>query len=175
MFTLWLAWKMGLMAGSRPFVASMVVSWAASRGWLKIRDQRLEVLAQSRTTQILTVLALGEIICDKLPAAPSRTSPAPFAGRVVSGALGGYVIGAARDRHVSGLIVGATGAVIGTLLLRAVRRTLADATGRDWPAAMLEDALAIVGAVGVAHATTKDSLYEWIQVLPDSMSHLCHS
>lgn len=166
MFTILLAWKMGLMAGSRSFVAPMAVGWAASRGWLKIQDERLEILAQPRTTQILAILALGEIIGDKLPATPNRTSPAPFAARVVSGALSGYVIGAARGQRVSGLIAGASGAVIGTLLLRLARGRLAQATGRDWPAAMLEDALAIGGALSIAQATTKNSLSEWIRALP---------
>jgi uncharacterized membrane protein len=165
-FTTSLAWKMGLIAGSRSLVAPMAVSWAASPGWLDIRDERLKVLAQPRTTQILAVLALGGIIGNKLPATPSRTSPIPFAARVVSGALSGFVIGTVRGQGVSGVIAGVSGAVIGTLLLGLARGRLAQTTGRDWPVAMLEDALAVGGALSLAQATTKTSLYEWIQAFP---------
>jgi uncharacterized membrane protein len=44
---------------------------------------------------------------------------------------------------VAGAIVGIVGALIGTLGGRALRARLAAAFGRDQPAALLEDAIAI--------------------------------
>lgn len=46
------------------------------------------------TPYILTVLAIGELINEKLPKTPSRKAPVPFAARVVTGALSGSAIGA---------------------------------------------------------------------------------
>ncbi|WP_218617018.1 hypothetical protein [[Phormidium ambiguum] IAM M-71] len=46
-----------------------------------------------------------------------------------------------------GLVAGIVGAVIGTLGGAAVRSQLATAFGRDLPAALLEDAAAIGGAI----------------------------
>jgi uncharacterized membrane protein len=53
---------------------------------------------------------------------------------------------------VVGLLAGIVGAVIGTLGGRAFRARLAAAFGSDRPAAFIEDAVAIVGAllIGVA-------------------------
>jgi uncharacterized membrane protein len=45
-----------------------------------------------------------------------------------------------------GLVCGAIGAVMGTLGGAATRGALAKAFGRDTPAALLEDLVAIVGA-----------------------------
>jgi uncharacterized membrane protein len=166
MFTMLLAWKMGLMAGSRTLLAPAAVSWAASQGWLKIRDERLEVLSRPTTSRVLAGLALGELVGDKLPMTPSRTMSGPFVARIVSGALCGYIVGAARDEAAKGLIAGAVGAVAGTLGLRAARGMLANAFGRDWTAAIIEDAVVVFGAVSIAQATRQDSLKEWFEALP---------
>src|SRR5579875_3544279 len=40
----------------------------------------------------LRLMAVGELIVDKLPATPSRIAPGPLAGRAVSGAVVGYVV-----------------------------------------------------------------------------------
>ena len=50
---------------------------------------------------------------------------------------------------VIGAIAGAVGAVIGTLGGAAVRATMTRAFGRDLPAALIEDAVAIGGALAI--------------------------
>ena len=59
------------------------------------------------------------------------------------GALAGGAIGAAAGSVIVGL---AAGAVVGTLGGAAVRARLAMSFGKDRPAALLEDAVAILGA-----------------------------
>jgi uncharacterized membrane protein len=146
MFSTLLALMMGIVAGSRTLLAPTAVSWAASQGWLRIRDPRLAFLAQPMTSKVLAGLALGELVGDKLPKTPSRTQPAPLIGRIASGALSGYVIGAASGERMPGLVAGAVGAASGTFGLRAARGWLAGLLGRDWPAAITEDAAAIASA-----------------------------
>ena len=63
------------------------------------------------------------------------------------GALSGAAVGASGGALVMGLIAGIAGAIVGTLGGRAVRAWLAARLGSDRPAAFIEDAVAIGGAM----------------------------
>lgn len=141
------AFVIGVVAGLRSMMAPAVVSWFARTGALGIGGTALAFMGFRYTPIIFTVLALGELVGDKLPKTPSRKTPGPFIGRVITGALSGATIGAAVQSLVLGLIMGAVGAVVGTLGGAAVRGKLAAAFGRDLPAALLEDTAAIAIAV----------------------------
>ncbi len=137
----------GVIAGLRTMTALAAVSWAARLGWLDLAPTGLAFLGHAATPWVLTVLALGELVTDQLPATPSRTVPVQFGGRILSGALSGAAIGAANGALVPGLAAGVIGAIVGTLGGSAVRGWLARAFGRDRPAALIEDAVAIGGAL----------------------------
>jgi uncharacterized membrane protein len=137
----------GVIAGLRAMTAPAAVSWAARLGWLDLGQTGLAFLGYALTPWIFTVLALGELVTDKRPSTPSRTVPFQFGTRLVMGALCGAAIGAGSDALGLGLIVGIAGAIIGTLGGRALRARLATALGSDRPAAFIEDAIAIGGAV----------------------------
>jgi uncharacterized membrane protein len=93
------------------------------------------------------VLAIGELINDKLPKTPSRKAPVPFAARVVMGALCGAALGAPSQALIGGLLAGVLGAVAGTLSGYEARTRLVKATGgKDFPIALIEDAIALCGA-----------------------------
>lgn len=136
----------GIIAGLRSMTAPAAVSWAARLGWLKLAPTGLAFLGAAITPWILTVFALGELVADKLPSTPSRTVPVGFGARILSGGLSGAAIGAGSGSLATGLIAGVIGAVIGTLGGRAVRAQLAASFGKDRPAALIEDAVAIGGA-----------------------------
>jgi uncharacterized membrane protein len=142
-----LALAIGVIAGLRTMTAPAAVSWAASLGWLPLEGSWLAFLGYGYTPYVLTALALSEYVGDKLPSTPSRKVPPQFALRSVSGAFSGAAIGAAGGSALGGAVVGAAGAVIGTLGGAEVRRRLALALGRDMPAAFIEDAVAILGAL----------------------------
>jgi uncharacterized membrane protein len=103
-------------------------------------------MASPITAGLLTFLALGELIVDKLPSTPSRKAPPGFIARLISGTLCGATLGAAGGVMVAGAAAGIVGAALGTLGGYRVRMALARAWGRDLPAALAEDAVAI-GAV----------------------------
>jgi uncharacterized membrane protein len=137
-------------AGLRSLTAPAVVSWAARLGWLHLEDTWLAFLGAAITPYILSVLAIGELIADKLPKTPSRKTPVPFTARVVIGAMCGAAIGAPSQLLIGGLLAGAVGAVAGTLGGYEARTRLVRATGgKDTPIALLEDAIAIGGAVWI--------------------------
>lgn len=137
----------GVVAGLRTMTAPAAVSWAAHLGWIDLSGSPLAFMGYAWTPWVFTVLALAEFVGDQLPSTPSRTVPAQFGARLISGAFCGACLGAAGGFLVAGAICGAIGAVIGTLGGRAARARGAAAFGRDLPAALIEDAVAVVGAV----------------------------
>lgn len=140
------ALAIGVVAGLRAMTAPAAMSWAAWCGWLLLGDTPLSFLASPWAVGILTVLAIGELVADKLPSTPSRKVPMQFGARLLTGALAGAAIGLHDDMLVSGLVAGIVGAVIGTYAGVAFRAALARRFGRDLPAALIEDAIAIGGA-----------------------------
>ena len=144
--SLLLAVLIGVIAGLRAMTAPAAVSWAARLGWLHLAPTRLAFLGYAFTPWIFTALALAELVTDQLPTTPSRTVPVQFGTRILTGGFSGGAIGAARGQLVLGVVGGVVGAVIGTLGGRAVRGRLAASFGKDLPAALIEDAVAIGGA-----------------------------
>ena len=127
--------------------APAAASWAARLGWLHLDNTWLAFLGFAATPYILSALAIGELIADKLPKTPSRKTPVPFVARIVMGALCGAALGASDQALTGGLLAGAVGAVAGTLGGYEFRARLVRATGgKDLPIALLEDAIAIGGA-----------------------------
>lgn len=142
----------GVVAGMRSMLAPCAVSWAVWVGILNVDATPLAFLGYKYTHIIFTVLAIGELIADKLPMTPSRKAAGPFIARIVSGALCGATIGAARNAMVLMAVLGAAGAVAGTLGGAAVRSKLAAVFQRDLPAALVEDFIAIVMSMTFAQA-----------------------
>lgn len=136
----------GIVAGLRAMTAPAAVSWAAWLGWVDLSQTPLAFMGYTWTPWIFTVLAIAELISDQLPTTPSRKVPQQFGTRIVMGALTGAALGAAGGMLVVGLIAGVIGAVIGTYGGAEVRSRLAASFGKDLPAALIEDAVAIVGA-----------------------------
>jgi uncharacterized membrane protein len=140
----------GVIAGLRSLTAPAVVAWAVHLGRLDLTGSWLAFLGNAWVRWGLTVLALGELVTDQLPSTPSRTVPMAFAGRLVTGTLSGAAIGAAADHALEGALAGLVGAVIGTLGGSRARARLAGAFHNDHPAALIEDAVAIGGALLLA-------------------------
>jgi uncharacterized membrane protein len=139
-----LALIVGIVAGLRTFTAPAAVSWAARLGFLKLDGTWLAFMGYAWTPWIFTVLAVVEFITDQLPSTPSRKVPMQFGARIISGALCGATLGASGGSWVGGLLAGVIGAVLGTYGGADIRARMAKAFGRDPPAALIEDAVAIV-------------------------------
>lgn len=149
-----LALLIGVVAGLRAMTAPAAISWAAALGWLPLAGTPLAFLGAAITPWIFTVLAMGELVTDKLPKAPSRKVPIQFGGRLIGGAVSGAAIGTAAGLIWIGAALGVIGAVIGTLGGAAARGRLAAAFGRDLPAALIEDAVAVGGAALIVLSLT---------------------
>jgi uncharacterized membrane protein len=138
------AFVLGFACGLRVMVGLAAISWAASTQHLPLQGTWLSFLGSRITSYICTALAIGEIINDKLPKTPSRLVPPQFGARVVMGALTGTAIGLAHGSLLMGILAGIVGSVIGTLAGAKGRAYVQKLFGgRDLPAALLEDVLAI--------------------------------
>jgi uncharacterized membrane protein len=141
------AFLLGLIAGLRTFTPPAVASWFARSGSMAVASSPLAFMGYKYTPIVFTILALFEIVNDKLPKTPSRKTPPQFIARILSGGLTGATIGAAGGSWLLGTLLGVIGAVLGTLGGAAMRSILAAAFGRDLPAALLEDVMAISLAI----------------------------
>ena len=100
------AFLIGVVAGLRSMTAPAAVSWAARLGWINLNNTWLAFLGSAVTPYIVSLLAIGELITDKLPKTSSRKALVPFAGRILSGALCGAALGATADALPAGLASG---------------------------------------------------------------------
>ena len=142
-----LALVIGIVAGLRAMMAPAAVAWAASRGALPLQGTWLAFLGWRFAPWIFTLLAAVELVTDQLPSTPSRKVPPQFAARIVTGGLSGAAVGYGVAAPLLGLLLGVVGAVIGTYGGAAARARMAATFGNDRPAALIEDAVAILGAV----------------------------
>jgi len=136
---------LGAVAGVRSMSAPALLSRAASRGDIGgIEGTPFAFLASPRTARILTVLAVGEAVADKLPFSPDRISAPGLIGRMVSGALVGAALFAAAERRA------ALGAGLGLLAAAAASypsyylrvKTQEKLGAPNWAVGLVEDALA---------------------------------
>jgi uncharacterized membrane protein len=137
------AFILGAACGLRAVVGLAALSWAASSQHLPLEGTWLSFLGSRVTSYITSVLAIGEIINDKLPKTPSRLVPPQFAARVVMGALTGAAIGVSQGHLAMGALSGIIGSIVGTLAGSKARAFAARLFGGDLPAALLEDVLAV--------------------------------
>jgi uncharacterized membrane protein len=142
----------GIVAGLRAMTAPAAVAWGAHLGLIPLEGTPLAWLGGTIATWTFTALAVLELVGDQLPKTPSRKVPAAFGARILSGAFCGAAVCIASDAGVAGAVLGAIGAVIGTLGGADVRGRLAKAFGRDLPAGLLEDVVAVGGAALIVSA-----------------------
>jgi len=148
-WVLFLAFLIGVIAGLRTMTAPTVVAWAANRHWLNLYNSPLAFMGSTAAVAILTVLALGELVIDKLPSTPNRTRLAGLIGRTVLGGLSGAGVAVAGSQSiVIGAILGMAGAIAGAFAGYEVRKRLVRALkAPDFVIALLEDAVAIAGGL----------------------------
>src|ERR1700747_89371 len=145
-----MALLIGVVAGLRSLTAPAVVAWAAFLGWINLHATWASWMAKLITAIVISVLAVGELVNDKLPKTPARTAPPIFATRIIMGGFAGAVIGAAWHWTFTALGAGVIGAALGPLGGYHARKALVAAIGgRDLPIALLEDAIAILGGFAI--------------------------
>jgi len=138
----------GVVAGLRAMTPLAAISLAAWLGWIDLSASPLSFVGHIITLIVLVLLAIGELVTDQLPNTPSRKVPMQFGARIVVGAIAGGLL---TGDWIIGLVLGAIGAVIGTYVGADLRGRLAKAFGRDLPAALIEDVVAVLGAILIVY------------------------
>jgi uncharacterized membrane protein len=144
-----LAFLVGVIAGLRTMTAPAVVAWAANRHWLNLLSSPLAFMGSTAAVAVFTVLALGELVVDKLPSTPNRTRLLGLIGRSVFGGLSGAAVAASGAQSITpGAVLGVAGAIAGAFAGYEVRRRLVRALKvPDFVIALLEDVVAIGGGL----------------------------
>jgi uncharacterized membrane protein len=140
---------LGAVTGMRTLMPMAVLCWFAYAGHLPVDDTWAFWTEKLTTAIVLTVLALGELVVDKLPKTSSRTAPGPLVARLVFGGLIGSIVATALDGpEIEGVILAVSGTMVGAFGGYLVRRDIVQRLGcKDWPVALVEDLSAIGCAV----------------------------
>src|SRR5262245_5919571 len=145
-----LAFLIGFFAGLRSLTAPAVTAWAVHLGWMKLRGQ-LALIGSIPAVAIFTLLAVVELVADKLPNTPSRTASPGLIARIVMGGLtGAYVATAGGEGALLGALFGIIGGIVGCFGGFCARTRLAEAVGPpDNYFVLMEDLVSIAGSLWV--------------------------
>jgi uncharacterized membrane protein len=137
---------LGAISGLRSLSGPAFVSRAASRGDLDLDRTDFAFLGSPRISKTLVLMELGELVGDKLPATPSRTSPPPLLGRTASGALVGAAVFVSEGRRATiGAALGSTAAIAASFAGERLRALTVEKTGLPDPVvALAEDATVLL-------------------------------
>jgi uncharacterized membrane protein len=144
------AFLVGIFAGLRALTPPAITAWAVYMGWLKLEGS-LSLIGSLPSVVILTLLAIGELVGDKLPKTPNRTAPLGLIGRLVTGGVTGACITLAGGQGAfAGGLLGAIGGAVGCFGGYQTRKRLVSALGmQDIYVALVEDLVAIAGCLWV--------------------------
>jgi len=144
-----LAFLIGVLAGLRALTAPAIVACAARLKWINLRGSLLSFMGSTAAVAVFVVLAVGELVADKLPLTPSRLKPPGLIARFVLGGLSGAGVAVAGGQSlVTGAILGAAGGIAGAFAGYRIRTGLVKAFKvPDFVIALLEDTLAIAGGL----------------------------
>jgi uncharacterized membrane protein len=138
---------LGAIAGLRSMVAPATLSRAVSDGRVDgLEDTPFAILGSPGVSTALRIMGIGELVVDKLPVAPSRTSPPPLLGRAASGGFVGAALFASEDRRsLVGGALGAAAALASAYAGERLRLQAAEKLGMPDPVvALLEDGLVLL-------------------------------
>ena len=144
-----LAFLLGCVDGLRSLTPPALVCWAAHLGWLHFAGTRLAFINHRSTLIIFTVLAVAELIADKLPNTPARTAPLGLIARILFGGACGLAIATSAAMNLSfSVLLASIGAFVGTFVGYHSRRLIVSKVhAPDFAVAAAEDVIAIAGGL----------------------------
>jgi uncharacterized membrane protein len=147
---------LGLTTGLRAMTPMAVLCWFAYLGYLPLEGTWAAWMASAAAVAMFTVLALAEIVADKLPRAPDPISLGPLTARLVFGGLIGSIAATAMTGPgLEGVLLGVVGAALGAFGGFMIRRDLVERIGcAEWKVALVEDLIAVACAGFAMHVVT---------------------
>ena len=147
---------LGVTTGLRSMTPMAIICWYAYLGYLPVDGTWASWTAHLWVAVVLTVFAVGELIADKMPRTPDRTSAGPLLWRLIlAGMAGSIAAGAINGSGFEGVLLAVLGALLGAFGGFMVRRDLVEKMGcEDWHVAVAEDLVAILFAGFALHVVT---------------------
>jgi uncharacterized membrane protein len=144
---------LGVATGLRSMTPMAVLCWFAYLGYLPVDGTWASWTARVASVVIFTILAVVELVADKLPRTPNRIAPGPLFVRLVLGAFAGSIAATARDGPgLEGVLLGLIGAALGAFAGFMIRRHVVETVGcPDWPVALAEDLLTLLSSLLAIH------------------------
>ena len=139
---------LGVVTGLRSMSGPALLSRAVVDGRVQnLEDTRFAALGSPKTAIALSVLQVGELVGDKLPATPGRTNPLPLLGRAGFGALVGAALFVSEERGLlSGGLLGSGAAVTAAYAGEKLRASIGESTALpDQVVALFEDGIVLLG------------------------------
>jgi len=150
MTVLALAFVIGVLNGLRSFTPPAATAWSAHLGWIRLHSV-LALIGSVPVVAIFTLLAAFELVADKMPWIPDRTTTMSLVARGVMGALTGVCVAAAGGQWAGiGAACGVAGAMVGAFSGYRARMRAATAFGvPDIYVALVEDLICVAGSLWV--------------------------
>src|SRR5580698_4871918 len=144
-----LTFLLGFVDGLRSLTPPALICWAAYLGWLHFAGTRLAFINHRSMLIVFTLLAVVELIADKLPNTPARTAPLGLSARIFLGAACGLALATSAGISLSfSVLLASTGAVVGAFGGYHSRRLIVSkAHVPDLAVAVAEDGIAIAGGL----------------------------
>jgi uncharacterized membrane protein len=116
--------SIGIIAGMRSASAPAIACYMLSKNKSdELTNSPLKFMKSESLANVLKVLAIGELIVDKLPSTPPRIKPAGVLARVISGSLSAAAISKAKGSSaIAAAILGSTAAFASTFFFYFLRK-----------------------------------------------------
>jgi uncharacterized membrane protein len=146
-----LSFLIGFVDGLRSMTAPAIVCWAAHFGWLHFAGTNFAFIDHRSTLIVFTLLAIVELVLDKLPNTPARTAAVGLTARIVLGGASGLALATGAGISVSlplAGVIASIGAIAGAFGGYHIRHAVVLRTHLpDFVAAIAEDAITIAGGL----------------------------
>ncbi len=120
-----LTFLLGCVDGLRSLTPPALVRSAAHLGWLHFAGTRLAFINHRSTLIVFTLLAVVELIADKLPNTPARTAPLGLIARIFLGGACGLGLATSAGISLSfSVLLAPIGALVGAFVGYHSRRLL---------------------------------------------------
>ena len=147
---------LGVTTGLRSMTPMAVMCWFAYLGYLPVDGTWAAWTALRWVAIVWTVLALAELVMDKMAWIPDRISKGPLLTRLLLGGLAGAVAATGLvGSAIEGVLLAVIGALLGAFGGYMIRRDLVQQVGfKDWQVAVAEDLFTILAAGFALHVIT---------------------
>jgi uncharacterized membrane protein len=142
----------GMLAGVRSMSAPALIShYLANRFTYRLSKSPLWFIKSPAVSRGLKLMAVTEMLGDKLPVMPDRISPSALTGRGISGGLVGATIYKTNGGTLlTGAVIGCAAAIAATYASFYLRKYIKNNTSLSNPAlGIIEDVIALSAGIGM--------------------------